>query len=201
MDAELDYFYWAWWVSWSPFVGLFIARISRGRTVREFLLAVLAIPTMVTIIWMSIFGMNAIEQAQAGIGSIANGVSSISLATFQMLENLPLAGLTTVVGIALVLIFFITSSDSGSLVIDSITAGGKLDSPAPQRVFWAAIQGLIAGVLLYGGGKDALNALQAGTVVTGIPFTVVLLLICFSLFKGLASHQKEITAKSATNKP
>lgn len=194
-------FYWAWWVSWSPFVGLFIARISRGRTVREFLLAVLAIPTMVTIIWMSIFGMNAIEQAQAGIGSLANGVSSISLATFQMLENLPLAGLTTVVGIALVLIFFITSSDSGSLVIDSITAGGKLDSPAPQRVFWAAIQGLIAGVLLYGGGKDALNALQAGTVVTGIPFTVVLLLICFSLFKGLASHHKEITAKSATNKP
>lgn len=181
-------FYWAWWVSWSPFVGLFIARISKGRTVREFLLSVLLIPTIVTIIWMSIFGMNAIEQAQAGIGSLATGVTSISLATFQMLENLPFAEVTTIVGIALVLIFFITSSDSGSLVIDSITAGGKFDSPVPQRIFWVVLQGLIAAALLYGGGKDALNALQAGTVITGIPFTIVLILISFSLYKGLNSH-------------
>lgn len=184
-------FYWAWWVSWSPFVGLFIARISKGRTVREFLLAVLLIPTLVTIVWMSIFGMNAIEQAQAGVGSLASGVNSISLATFQMLENLPFAELTTLVGIALVLIFFITSSDSGSLVIDSITAGGKFDSPVSQRIFWAVLQGLIAGVLLYGGGKNALNALQAGTVITGIPFTIVLILISFSLFSGLTSHLKQ----------
>lgn len=184
-------FYWAWWVSWSPFVGLFIARISRGRTVREFLIAVLLIPTLVTITWMSIFGMNAIEQAKAGIGSLASGVTSISLVTFQMLENLPMAGSTTTVGVMLVLVFFITSSDSGSLVIDSITAGGKLDSPVSQRVFWAVLQGLIAGVLLYGGGSDALNALQAGTVITGIPFTVVLILISVSLFKGLARHLKE----------
>ena len=184
-------FYWAWWVSWSPFVGLFIARISKGRTVREFLSAVLVIPTVVTIIWMSVFGMNAIEQAQAGIGSLANGVSSISLATFQMLENLPFAEITTAVGILLVLIFFITSSDSGSMVIDSITAGGKLNSPVAQRIFWAVIQGLIAGVLLYGGGEHALKALQAGTIATGIPFTLVLLLISVSLFKGLASSLKE----------
>lgn len=191
-------FYWAWWVSWSPFVGLFIARISKGRTVREFLSAVLIIPTVVTIIWMSIFGMNAIEQAQAGIGSLAGGVTSISLATFQMLENLPFAELTTAVGILLVLVFFITSSDSGSLVIDSITAGGKLDSPVSQRVFWAVLQGLIAGVLLYGGGKDALNALQAGTVITGIPFTIVLIFISISLFKGLASHRKAEQAQSTS---
>ena len=191
-------FYWAWWVSWSPFVGLFIARISKGRTVREFLSAVLIIPTMVTIVWMSIFGMNAIEQAQAGVGSLADGVTSISLATFQMLENLPFAELTTAIGIALVLIFFITSSDSGSLVIDSITAGGKLDSPVSQRIFWAVLQGLIAGVLLYGGGKDALTALQAGTVITGIPFTIVLLLISISLFKGLASHHKEEKSRATT---
>jgi len=188
-------FYWAWWVSWSPFVGLFIARISKGRTVREFMLAVLLVPTTVTIIWMSVFGMNAIDQAQAGIGGLANGMSSISLATFQMLENLPLAEITTFVGVVLVLIFFITSSDSGSLVIDSITAGGKVDSPVPQRIFWAVIQGLIAGVLLYGGGKYALNALQAGTVITGIPFTLVLLLISISLLKGLRASLKESRAK------
>lgn len=188
---EWTVFYWAWWVSWSPFVGLFIARISRGRTVREFMLAVLLIPTIVTIIWMSVFGMNAIEQAQAGIGSLAGGVSSISLATFQMLENLPFAEITTSIGILLVLIFFITSSDSGSLVIDGITAGGKLESPAPQRIFWAVMQGLIAGVLLYGGGEHALSALQAGTVATGIPFTLVLILISISLFKGLLSSLKE----------
>lgn len=184
-------FYWAWWVSWSPFVGLFIARISKGRTVREFMLAVLLIPTVVTIIWMSAFGMNALEQAQNGIGSLAEGVSLVSLATFQMLENLPLAEITTVVGIVLVMIFFITSSDSGSLVIDCITAGGKFDAPVPQRIFWAVMEGLIAGALLYGGGKHALNALQAGTVATGIPFTLVLLIMSASLFKGLQTSLKE----------
>lgn len=184
-------FYWAWWVSWSPFVGLFIARISKGRTVREFILAVLLIPTIVTLIWMSVFGMNAIGQAQAGIGSLAEGISSISLTTFQMLENLPLSEITAFASILLVLMFFITSSDSGSLVIDGITAGGKLNSPTPQRIFWAVIQGLIAGVLLYGGGEHALNALQAGTVATGIPFTLVLIFITIGLFKGLRSSLKE----------
>lgn len=192
-------FYWAWWVSWSPFVGLFIARISKGRSVREFLLAVMLVPTVVTMIWMTIFGMNAIEQAQAGIGQLANGVSSISLATFQMLENLPFATFTTAVGVVLVLVFFITSSDSGSLVIDAITAGGKFDSPVPQRIFWAVLQGLIAAVLLYGGGKNALGALQAGTVATGIPFTLVLLLISISLFKGLSLALKEQRAAAAQN--
>lgn len=190
-------FYWAWWVSWSPFVGLFIARISKGRTVREFILAVLLIPTLVTIAWMSIFGMNAIEQAQAGVGSLAEGVSSVSLATFQMLENLPFAGVTTMVGIMLILIFFITSSDSGSLVIDSITAGGKFDSPTGQRIFWAVMLGLISGVLLYGGGKNALVGLQAGAVATGIPFTLVLVLISIGLFKGLLSSRRETLAKQA----
>ena len=183
-------FYWAWWVSWSPFVGMFIARISRGRTVREFLIAVLLVPTLVTLIWMSAFGISAIEQSQNGIGELANGISSVSLATFQMLENLPMAKITTGLGILLVLVFFVTSSDSGSLVIDSITAGGKLDAPVPQRVFWAVMQGLIAGALLFGGGKAALGALQAGAVATGLPFTVFLLVMCFTLYKGLAATLK-----------
>jgi BCCT family betaine/carnitine transporter len=183
-------FYWAWWVSWSPFVGMFIARISKGRTVREFLFAVLVIPTLVTIVWMSVFGMNAIEQASGGVGSLANGVSSISLATFQMLENLPFSQITIGLGMLLVMVFFITSSDSGSLVVDTITAGGKLDAPTPQRVMWALAAGSIASVLLYGGGNQALQALQAGTIATGIPFTVIILLICFCLYKGFSDSLK-----------
>jgi len=178
-------FYWAWWVSWSPFVGMFIARISRGRTIREFIVAVLLVPTLVTLVWMSTFGISALEQAQSGIGALAQSVVSVNLATFQMLENLPFAQISTGLGILLVLVFFVTSSDSGSLVIDSITAGGKLDAPVPQRIFWAVMEGLIAGALLYGGGKAALGALQAGAIATGLPFTVVLLLMCISLYKGL----------------
>lgn len=178
-------FYWAWWVSWSPFVGMFIARISRGRTIREFIIAVLLVPTLVTFIWMSTFGLSALDQAQSGVGALAQGMTSVNLATFQMLENLPLPQITTGLGILLVLVFFVTSSDSGSLVIDSITAGGKLDAPVPQRIFWAVMEGLIAGALLFGGGKEALSALQAGAIATGLPFTVVLLFMCVSLYKGL----------------
>jgi len=185
-------FYWAWWVSWSPFVGLFIARVSRGRTVREFLIAVLLIPTFVTLLWMSVFGVNALYQVQNEIGGLANGMASISLATFQMLEGLPYSGITTVVSLILVLVFFITSSDSGSLVIDGITAGGKSDAPIIQRIFWAAVQGLLAATLLYGGGEHALAALQAGTVAAGIPFTVILLLVCVSLYKGLHAHMLDL---------
>jgi BCCT family betaine/carnitine transporter len=184
-------FYWARWVSWSPFVGMFIARISRGRTVREFLVAVLLIPTLVTLIWMSSFGISALEQAQAGVGELASGVSSVSLATFQMLENLPFPQITTGLGIVLVMVFFVTSSDSGSLVIDSITAGGKLDAPVPQRIFWAVMGGLIAGTLLYGGGDAALGALQAGAIATGLPFTIILLVMCFTLYRGLTQTLRD----------
>ncbi|WP_432474548.1 BCCT family transporter [Amphritea sp. HPY] len=181
-------FYWAWWVSWSPFVGMFIARISKGRTVREFMTAVLLIPTLVTAVWMAAFGGNALDQIQAGVGELTKGVGDVSLAMFHMLENLPLTEMTSILAIVLVLVFFITSSDSGSLVIDSITAGGKVDAPVPQRIFWAVLQGTIAGVLLYGGGSEALTALQAGAITVGLPFTVVLLLMCVSLYKGLHSE-------------
>ncbi|SDL26928.1 betaine/carnitine transporter, BCCT family [Modicisalibacter muralis] len=183
-------FYWAWWISWSPFVGMFIARVSRGRTVREFLIAVLLVPTLVTLVWMSAFGGIALHQATNGVGELANGISDVSLAMFHMLEHLPLTGLTSTLAIILVLVFFITSSDSGSLVIDNITAGGKTDAPRSQRVFWATLEGVIAGVLLYGGGSEALSALQAGAVATGLPFTLVLLVMCFSLYKGLHEEQR-----------
>ena len=182
-------FYWAWWISWSPFVGMFIARISKGRTVREFLIAVLLIPTLVTIVWMTAFGGSGLNQIEAEIGQLATGISDVSLALFQMLENLPFAFLTSIIAIILVLVFFITSSDSGSLVIDSITAGGKLDAPIPQRVFWATMEGLIAGALLFGGGADALGALQAAAISVGLPFALVLLAMCAALYMGLRHEQ------------
>ncbi|AQU84014.1 MULTISPECIES: BCCT family transporter [unclassified Halomonas] len=193
-------FYWAWWISWSPFVGMFIARVSRGRTVREFLIAVLLVPTLVTLVWMSAFGGTALYQAANGVGELANGIGDVSLAMFHMLEQLPLTSITSTLAIILVLVFFITSSDSGSLVIDNITAGGKTDAPKGQRVFWAALEGVIAGVLLYGGGSTALSALQAGAVATGLPFTLVLLLMCFSLYKGLNKEWQQINALPKTAK-
>jgi len=178
-------FYWAWWISWSPFVGMFIARISKGRTVREFMLAVIFVPLVVTVLWFSTFGETALFQAQNGIGALPEGISEVSLVLFQMLDNLPLSMIVSSVAIVLVLVFFVTSSDSGSLVIDSITAGGKLHAPTPQRIFWASIEGVIAAALLYGGGQQALQALQAGAISVGLPFTIVLLACCASLWKAL----------------
>ena len=187
-------FYWAWWISWSPFVGMFIARVSKGRTVREFIIAVLLVPTLVTLIWMSVFGGSALDQIQNGVGSLANGLDKVELAMFQMLENLPLAAITSFVGIVLVLVFFITSSDSGSLVIDAITAGGKVDAPVVQRIFWVVIEGVVAAALLFGGGADALTALQAAAITVGLPFTVVLIAMCLSLYLGLAHEKNYVIA-------
>lgn len=184
-------FYWAWWVSWSPFVGMFIARISEGRTIREFIVAVLLVPTSITIIWMSVYGGIAIDQVMSGVGALGEkGLTSVPLAMFQMFDELAMGTLLSVVAIVLVLVFFITSSDSGSLVIDSITAGGKVDAPTPQRVFWATIEGAIAAVLLWIGGTEAIQALQAGAISTGLPFTIVLLLMCVSLIMGLRTERR-----------
>jgi len=183
-------FYWAWWISWSPFVGMFIARVSRGRTIREFLIAVLIVPTVVTILWMSVFGGLAIDQITNKTGILGTeGLKSVSLAMFQMFDSLPFGTVLSFVGIILVLVFFITSSDSGSLVIDSITAGGKLDAPVPQRIFWASIEGAIAAALLWIGGTEAIEALQAGAISTALPFTFILLLMCVSLVLGLRTEK------------
>ncbi|WP_201528631.1 BCCT family transporter [Psychrobacter frigidicola] len=178
-------FYWAWWISWSPFVGMFIARISKGRTVREFLISVMLAPTLVTIVWMTIFGQTGLSQYTNQVGELSGGISDASLTLFQMLDNLPLATFTSLIAIILVMVFFVTSSDSGSLVIDTITAGGKLESPMSQRVFWAIAEGCIAVALLYGGGTEALTTIQAGSVSTGLPFTLLLIIMCVSLWLGL----------------
>ena len=180
-------FYWAWWISWSPFVGMFIARVSRGRTVREFLICVMLIPSLVCVLWMSVFGGTAIQQVvQDGFVGAQNAALPTQL--FEMLSQLPLAGITSLIGIILVVVFFVTSSDSGSLVIDTITAGGKTDGPLPQRVFWCVFEGLVAIALLLGGG---LAALQAMAVTTGFPFAMLLLLMCVSVYIGLRKEQKK----------
>ncbi|WP_299013057.1 BCCT family transporter [uncultured Photobacterium sp.] len=191
-------FYWAWWISWSPCVGMFIARVSKGRTVREFICAVVFIPTLITLVWMSVFGGIAIDQVVNQVGELgANGLNDITLALFYVYETLPLSTLLSVISIILIMIFFITSSDSASLVIDSITAGGKVDAPVPQRIFWATIEGAIAAVLLWVGGKEAIQALQAGAISTALPFCIILLTMCVSLVMGMRTEM--VHYKVATN--
>ncbi|WP_296761708.1 BCCT family transporter [Sediminimonas sp.] len=185
-------FYWAWWISWSPFVGMFIARVSRGRTVREFITCVLIIPSVVCIFWMAVFGGAAIEdlitdpQGSAVKAQVIDAYNP-PLSLFAMLESLPLAAITSTIGIVLVIVFFVTSSDSGSLVIDTITAGGKVDAPVTQRIFWCTFEGLVAIALLIGGG---LTSLQAMVISTGLPFTLILLVLCVGIVMGLMSEKR-----------
>lgn len=186
-------FYWAWWIAWSPFVGMFIARISKGRTVREFVLCALIAPTCVCALWMSTFGGNAIDLINDGAGQ---GITAVvvdaykpEMALFALLENYPLYSIVAPIALVLIVIFFVTSSDSGSLVIDTITAGGKMDAPVAQRIFWCTLEGLVAIALLLGGG---LAALQGAAVSTGIPFTIVILLMCYCLWKALQMERQKL---------
>lgn len=182
-------FYWAWWISWSPYVGMFIARISKGRTVREFVLGVLIAPSLITFLWLSAFGGSAISLEMADIGNIgATALDNEAMSLFVLLEQFPWSFVTSITAIILVMSFFVTSSDSGSLVIDGLTSGGKLDAPVGQRVFWAQVEGAVAAVLLIGGG---LNALRTASVITGLPFLFILMLMCYSLYKGLKEEQQK----------
>ncbi len=177
-------FYWAWWISWSPFVGMFIARVSKGRTIREFVGGVLFVPVGFTFIWLTFFGNTALN-LDMGVaqGALSAAVSeNTSTALFKFLEYLPLTGIASVVATILVVTFFVTSSDSGSLVIDIITSGGSTDAPAWQRVFWAIIEGVVAAVLLLAGG---LSALQTASITVALPFTVVMLFVCYGMVRGL----------------
>ena len=178
-------FYWAWWISWSPFVGMFIARISKGRTIREFLSVVMFIPLMFNLIWFTSFGETAIDQHQRGLGNLSEPVGEISLILFYMLDNLLFPVFTSLFALFMLVLFFVTSSDSGSLVIDTITSGGKSDPPRIQRVIWAVIQGLLAIVLLVGGGSYALSAIQSGAISMAAPFIFILIAATISLLRGI----------------
>lgn len=188
-------FYWGWWIGWSPFVGMFIARISKGRTIREFILGVLLVPSLVTFFWMSAFGSVAIDEIMSGNDVLSTAVENdIATALFVFFQDYPLAMVINVVAVFLIAGFFITSSDSGSLVIDSLTSGGKIDAPVGQRIFWAVTEGTVAAVLLIGGG---LQALQTATIVTGLPFALILLVMCYSLHKGLQEDLKKLDEKKS----
>lgn len=192
-------FYWAWWISWSPFVGMFIARISRGRTVREYFGVVLLAPFTICVVWFTAFGQTAVSQFENGVGDLAGGVQSSSTVLFQMLAQMPFGEIASIVAIALLIIFIVTSADSGALVVDTITSGGKFDAPVGQRVFWAAALGLTASSLLIGGGKQALQSLQAGTITAALPFTLILLVCCISLYLGMRDEHKMLISSSETD--
>ncbi|MEJ2603340.1 MAG: BCCT family transporter [Gammaproteobacteria bacterium] len=188
-------FYWSWWIAFSPFVGMFIARISTGRTVREFLLVSILAPSFIFIVWMTVFGYGAMDQYLLdGYEGVVDTVREFrpELSLFLFLEEYPLAKVTSAIGILLVLIFFVTSMDSGALVVDTMTAGGKIDAPIAQRVFWCVFLGLIGIALMEGGG---LSSLQALALATGFPFGIVILMMTVSLYKGLAAEVKLLEAR------
>ncbi|MEM6788983.1 MAG: BCCT family transporter [Myxococcota bacterium] len=194
-------FYWGWWISWAPFVGMFVARISKGRTFRELVLGVLLVPTLVTFSWMTVFGNTALHLQLTGAADIAAAVDDdTATAIYAMLDQLPLARVTSFLAAGVVSIFFITSSDSASFVVDMLTSGGHPDPPRWQRVFWATAEGATAAVLLYAGGQNAvaaLKALQAGVITIGLPFCLVLVALAFSLLRGLREERPSRDRRTA----
>lgn len=193
-------FYWAWWISWSPFVGMFIARISRGRTVREFVTAVLFIPAGFTFFWMTVFGNSAIMiDTTVASGKLGAEITAdVSVGLFYFFKYLPWPTLTSALAIVLVAIFFVTSADSGSLVIDAIAAGGETETTTGQRVFWCALEGVVAASLLIAGG---LNALQSATIASALPFSIVILALVWSLFKGMKADLAQREAQATIPSP
>ena len=177
-------FYWGWWIAWSPFVGMFIARVSRGRTIREFVVGVLLVPVGFTFMWMTFFGNTALHMILVdGITQLGDAVAAdTTVALFQFFEHLPFSTIASLIATTLVVTFFVTSSDSGSLVIDMLTSGGEEDAPVWQRIFWACTEGVVAAVLLLAGG---LGALQTATIASALPFTVIMLLMCWGLARAL----------------
>ncbi|KUG19241.1 glycine betaine transporter opud [hydrocarbon metagenome] len=182
-------FYWAWWISWSPFVGLFVARISRGRTIRELVLGVLLVPTIFTFIWFSVFGGSALHlQLERGVDIAAVAAEDSSMALFALFEHYPLAGPLSLLAILLLFVFFVTSADSATFVLGSMTSRGSLHPPLYRKLVWGVVQSAVAVILLFTGG---LLALQQMAIVAALPFTVVMVLLCYNLFAGLSREGEE----------
>ena len=186
-------FYWGWWFAWAPFVSLFIARISKGRTIKELLIGVVLAPSAVSVLWISIFGSTAFHIELFGEGNITAAVNeNITTALFSLLEHFPLSYFSILFVVIAGIIFFVTSSDSGSLVIDFITSGGREKTSVWLRIFWALAEGLVAATLVYGGG---LIALQTGSLVTGLPVCILMLVLCYSILKALRKYQADSEIK------
>jgi len=177
-------FYWGWWISWAPFVGMFIARISRGSTIREFVTAVLLVPSVIGALWFTIFGDSAILRQRESGDMLADGAVDTNTSLFQLLGGLPIATITSVLAIAVIVFFFVTSSDSGSLVIDILSSGGDLETPKLTRVYWAVLEGIAAAVLLVIGGAGSLTALQTASIATAVPFSLVMVAACVSMLRA-----------------
>ncbi|WP_199256969.1 BCCT family transporter [Tomitella fengzijianii] len=182
--ADWTIFYWGWWMSWAPFVGMFIARISRGRTIREFIAGVILAPTVIASLWFTIFGDSGILRQRDDGDMLVDGAVDTNTTLFHMLDGLPLGVITSVLAIAVVVFFFVTSSDSGSLVIDMLSTGGDMNTPKITRVYWSVLEGLAAAILLVVGGAGSLTALQTASIATAVPFSIVLVLACVSMLKA-----------------
>lgn len=191
-------FYWAWFIAWSPFVGMFVARISRGRTIKEFVLGVLFVPVGVTFLWLTVFGNTALHGIMTN--SMPHLVDQVFANTptslFHFLDTLPLSSISSVVATLLIFTFFVTSSDSGSLVIDTLTAKDGDEAPVKQRIFWSVSEGLVASALIIAGGQNVLSALQAASLASALPFAPVLLFVCYGLFKSLRQEMIKIDSIS-----
>ncbi len=189
-------FYWGWWISWSPFVGMFIARISRGRTVREFITGVLLVPTVVTFIILTVFGQTGLHMELFGDGGVAAATAErLDFSLFAMLEELPLAIPMSILAMIVIATFFVTSSDSGSLVDDTLASGGSLNPSWQTRVFWAVAEGAVAGVLLIAGGQTGLEAFQQASIATGVPLAIILAIMCWCIFVALREDHAETMAR------
>lgn len=195
-------FYWGWWIAWAPFVGMFIARVSKGRTIREFVVGVLLVPVGFTFMWMTFFGDTALHMLMVqGISALSEAVAAdTSVALFQFFEQLPFSTITALVATLLVVTFFVTSSDSGSLVVDILTSGGHAEpSPVWQRIFWAVVEGIVAATLLLAGG---LAALQTATIASALPFTVIMIVMCWGLLRALRIEGfKQVSLREARVMP
>ena len=185
-QQEWTMFYWAWWIAWSPFVGIFIARISRGRTIREFIVGVLALPSLFVFVWMVTLGGTALHMELFGDTGIAAAVAAdTTTALYVTLDRLPLATLASAVATLLIATYFVTSSDSGTHVVDALISRGSTRSPKRQRVIWGITEGAVAATLLIVGGERALSSLQTASIAAGLPVAVILVIACFSLVRAL----------------
>jgi glycine betaine transporter len=185
--ASWTIFYWAWWISWSPFVGTFIARISRGRTIREFVVGVILVPSVVSFVWFAVLGGTAINLELSGGGNIADAVNKgLENALFSTLNQFPLAALMSVIAIVLVALFFVSGADAASMVMGMLSSKGNIDPARPVVIVWGTLTGAAAAIALL---ADGLSGLQTAAILSAAPFVLIMIGLCFSIFKALRAER------------